>query len=169
MRSHQIILSAVHFLMVAVFFLVGLFFLLAGKMSYTAFVWQKFVAGSPKFFLYAGIGLLILSVAFFSLLLPLYSRVFYQVKMTPYLAEVDPQIIHSLVTHCMNEVLASGAPPFEVAIGKDQKIEIIARFPATSIDEHKLWLEQIQRSLSEVFALRLGYKKEFLFSIVIDS
>jgi hypothetical protein len=167
MRTSHLILSALHFIIVAFLFLVGLFFLIASNDTYLCLLWHKFTEGASSCFLSIGAGLVLFSVLLGVSFFILYKKRFYQVKFAPYRAEVDKSVIHSYVSECMKEVIPLSSS-FEVMILKDQSIQIAARLPSSHIDHHEVWLEEIEKRLSATFFHQLGYKKELIFTVVLD-
>ena len=167
MRTSHLYLSALHFILVAFLFLVGLFFLLGSKVSYTAYAWKQFVEASPDFFFSTGIALLSFALLLFLSLRTIYSRVFYKVKISSSPVEVDPNLIHSYVTAHMKELSPVSPVALEVFINKKQTIEIIAKLPSNDVHEHQLILQELEKGLPTLFAEKLGYKRDVLFSVVL--
>jgi len=146
----------------------GIFFIGLDKVPHVKHALGRFLESHPSIFSLIGMGFLSVGVLLFVVMFSLYKKVFYQVKMDVSSVVIDPALIQGYVNSCLAEVLPNISMQCEVVVRKDQAIEIITKLPATNIRDHKDILSVLEMKLGSLFKEKLGYTKEFFFTVSID-
>lgn len=167
MRSGNLLFSAIQFIfVVAVFLLGGLFIGLEHAPQFRSAVAEFFFSSTSSF---SAIGYTILGVACL-LLLGFYVMnrgVYYQVEMGDHRCQVEPKIIRSYVQGYWKEIFPEQNCQADVVFHANQEIEVLAELPGLCLEQHKVFLSQIEKDLGDLLASHFGYQRPFLVTVVI--
>lgn len=162
MNSVNLFFSAVQFLFAVLVIFLGGFLVGIEHSPHMRFALADFFAESTASFAILGYGIVVLGLALLGLFCFIHRGSYYQVKMG---SEVDPAVIQGYASEYWKRVFPEHQLEVQVSLNKDQKIEMFVELPP--IAEEKQVLENAERELARVLRQKLGYRKDFLLSVLI--
>lgn len=161
MRLGNIIFSSVHFLVVFFIFSVGIVFFLLPHAPALCALLTTALSDHPQHFQYIGMGILIFGGILTVGLYFLNRRRYLQLKMKGYDASVEESVVRAYVQNYFEEMFPDASLSTDVVIKGKKQLEVLATLPTLQED----LLETIQNELGILLHRRLGYHKDFLFTI----
>ncbi len=163
MRTGHLLFSAVQFLFVVAILCIGGCLIALPWAPHFRFKMAEFFFNRSDLFLplgsiLLGVGL-ILAVGFYFI----YRRQYYQVK----LSTVEMALLRSMVGVYWKKIFPDENLAADLIVGKDQKLELVMEVPSLLADEHEKLLEKVEKEVGSLLASQLGYKAEFLITIVM--
>ena len=165
MRSAHLLMSAVHFLFAVGVLFFSVFFLLVAHDPLLRSSFFQFFQQENRF-VTVGVSGLVVSFSLFTGLYWIHRRHFYQVKMDHHRMEIDSALIKKYVQSFWEEYLPHSAIESDVVIHSEGELEIVACLKNGSSDPIYSNLQQIEKQLGAVLSKKVGYKKEFLLTVV---
>ncbi len=167
MKTGNLLFSAVQFIFVISILLAGLLFIALHYSPHLRIAIAQFFSqpGAP----FSLIGCLIL-VCGGLLLLGFYSMYrgsYYTVRMGKNELFVDPAVIHGYVEEYWKSVFPNQELSIEIDLSKSQTIEMFMEMPMLPPDKQHSILEKAEVDLSQILQKHLGYRREFLISILV--
>lgn len=167
MKAGNLIFSAVQLIFVALVLLLGLFFVGLEHVSHLRFAIADFFLQEPMRFsfvgyLILGCGILLL-VGFYVM----HRGVYYKIKMGKHDALVDPAVVQQYVKIYWDSVFPDKNLSVDVRFSHDQKMELCVEMPLLAPENHKGVLEKVEGDLGKILEKHLGYRREFLLSVLI--
>jgi hypothetical protein len=148
--------------------MLGMFFIGLDKVPHVKHALGHFLDAHPAIFSLLGLGSISSGIVLFVVMFHLYKKIFYQVKMEPSSVIIDPVLIQGYVESCLKQIVPDTSIRCEVIITKDQLIEIMTKLPSLSLQEHEKILNTAKVKIAALFKEKLGYNKEFFFTVSID-
>lgn len=163
MRLHFLI-SAAQFLFVLGLVILGGFLLFA---AHSPSLQAEIAKWTPQLLNYAGFGCLIVGIGLLFGFYALNQGSTYQLQIGAHVAQIEEAIIQEYVKKFWAEELPTRTISCDVVIHRDQKIEIIAEMPAMSTEQHIELSEKVEQKLAKLLKRKLGYKRDFLFTVLM--
>ncbi len=167
MKTGNLLFSAVQFVFVMLVILLGIFFIglqhaphLRGAIA--DFFLQTVVRFSLVGYLILACGILLL-IGFYVM----HRGVYYNIKMGRNEVFVDPQVVQQYVKEYWKTIFPGDDHSIEIGFSKDQKIEMFIELPLLSPEKQRALLEKAESELNHILQKHLGYRKEFMLSILV--
>lgn len=167
MRSSQLILSALHFLVLLFLVITGAACILLATNSElkTLFIgWLEQTDGSLK---EIGIAVLTAALCFLLLLHRLYRTSYLSLKSEQGLIKMDMQMVQNVIENWWQEKYSHKAEIIEVYLAPRQKLSIVAKL-AQKMALAPSELSELESALSQVLSKQLGYKKPFYLHLILN-
>jgi hypothetical protein len=167
MKTGNLLFSAVQFVFAALVILLGVFFIGLQNASHLRYEIADFFAQSTANFtllgaLILGCGVLLL-IGFYTM----HRGHYYRVTMGPQETLVDPAVIRSYVQEYWRKQFPEQELSVDVVISKAQKMEIFLELPFLSGEKQQEVLEKAEKDLERMLQKQIGYKKEFVLSVLV--
>lgn len=168
MRTAHLLFSALHFFLLTILCLGGVFSL---GMFYSPVLRMRVVDGllhtQKPIFLVIGIGILVFGLLLVLLSMRLYRTQYYQVQMgfPCHNADVDLDVVRSLLGRYWQNHFPSVSPKIDVLLRDDATLELFVELPFLPDEEQKSMMEKIEGDLSRQLARHLNYRKPFFLTV----
>lgn len=167
MKTGNILFSAVQILFVALVMLLGMFFLGLDHVTYLRFAIADFFLQEPVRFSFLGYLVLGCSALLLLGFYVMHRGIYYQIKMGRGQASVDPMIVQSYVKTYWDSIFPEKDYAVEVRFSNDQKMQLFLEMPLLAPENHKTVLLNAEGELGKILEKHLGYRREFLLSVLI--
>jgi len=151
MKPSAVFLSAFYFVHSLLLIMLGMFFIGLDKVPHVKHALGHFLDAHPAIFSLLGLGSISSGIVLFVVMFNLYKKIFYQVKMNPSSVSIDPVLIKGYVERSLKHIAPNPPLLCEVVITKDQRIEIIAKLPGSSVLDHEKFLGMVKGEIAAVF------------------
>jgi hypothetical protein len=167
MRTGNLLFSAVQFIFVVLFLLIGVFFVGLQYAPHLRNAIAAFFFNGSAHFSLIGYGILacggLLLLGFYTMC----RGVYYRFKMGRHEVFVDSAVVQGYVQDYWKKCFPNRNLSVDVDLSKDQKIEVFVEMPLLPLEKQQEVLEKAENDLSQILQKHLGYRKEFLFSILL--
>lgn len=166
MKAGNLLFSAVQFILVMLIILLGVFFIGLQHLPHLRYAIADFFSHSARF---SFIGYLILAcgglllVGFYAM----HRGIYYRIKMGQNKVFVDPTVIRRIACEYWKTIFPDQNLSIEVALSKDQQIEMFVELPLLAAERQIDILKKAESELGQMLQNHLGYRKEFLISILV--
>ncbi len=168
MRQSHILFSALHFFLLTALSLCGISSIILFFSPTLKYRFATWITRDQSFELIIwGCGLLLFAILLTMLSIRLYRTQYYQIQMgfSGNLAEVDLDLIRSLVRRYWQHHFPSSSQEIDVLLHHDATLEIFAELPVKPSQDYKELLQQVEGDISYELAHHFGYRKPFLLTI----
>lgn len=162
MRIGNALFSAIQFLITVGVLLGGLFFLILPRCPHVQVKLARFFLERGDFFLFMGMVLLGLGIALCLSFYALNRRSYYQIEMKKGTI-VYPLLIQKILETYWEKSFPKMDLTTNIIVHKDQVLEIVVR---SSLFLEVADLEKIESEVGALLMVQLGYKKDFLLTVV---
>ncbi len=168
MRQSHLLFSALHFFLLSLLCLSGVFVILlyfSPVLRNELAFWLTQEMGH-KLLLF-GMGLLLLGILLVFLSINLYRTQYYQIQMgfPGHTAQVDLDVVRSLVGRYWQNHFPTMKPHIDVLLRDDSTLELFAELPLLPDEEQRVLLQRVEADLSRQLARHLNYRKPFHLTI----
>ena len=167
MKTGNLLFSAVQFIFVVLILVAGLLFIVLPYSPHLrAAITHFFSQGSAVFSLVGFLTLVcgsLLLLGFYAM----YRGSYYTVRMGKNELFVDPAVIHSYVEEYWKSVFPNQDLSIEIDLSKNQTIEMFVEMPMLAPENQHSILEKAEVDLSQILQKHLGYRREFLISVLV--
>jgi hypothetical protein len=167
MKAGNLLFSAVEFVFVVLIILLGGFFIglqYAPHLRYAIadFFSQTTIHFSLIGYLILGCGSLLLT-GFYAM----HRGMYYSIRMGRNEVLVDPGVIRGYVQEYWKKIFPEQDLSIEIDLSRNQKIELFVEMPLLSPEKQQAILEKAENELGQILQKHLGYRREFLISILV--
>jgi hypothetical protein len=146
--------------------MVGLLFFVLGIIGLMLAWSPSFRSGTAQFFFehtllstLLSFGLAIAGFLLFVYPFLIERKRYIHISSGPYAVSLDENVIHRYLTAYWEKLFPGKTIPFELQ-SKKKSIQIVADLPSLPIEQQKLFIEQIQKDLEDLFNVQLGCPHE---------
>lgn len=146
--------------------MVGLLFFVLGILGLMLAWSPSFRNGTVQFFFehtllstLSSLGLAIAGFLLFVYPFLIERKRYVHISSGPYAVSLDENVIHRYLSAYWDKLFPGKTIPFALQI-KKQSIQIVADLPFFPIEQQKMFIEQIQKDLEELFKVQLGCPQE---------
>jgi hypothetical protein len=93
--------------------------------------------------------------------------VYFKLKMDWKSLQIDPAIIQAYVQAYWKQIFPEQNLSIEIRLTQDQQIEMFVELPLLPPDQHQVILEKAEEQLSQILSKQLGYRRDFLLSVLV--
>ncbi|MBS0605218.1 MAG: hypothetical protein JSS60_09330 [Verrucomicrobia bacterium] len=167
MKAGNLLFSAVQFVFAVLVILLGGFFIGLEHAPHLRFAIATYFSETAAPFsligyLILGCGVLLL-VGFYTM----NRGTYYRVKMGRKEMQVDPAVIRSYVDVYWKQAFPEHDLSVDVGVSSEQKLELFVELPLQDLEKQKVILEKAEIELGRILHKQIGYKKEFVLSVLI--
>jgi hypothetical protein len=167
MKAGNLLFSAVQFVFAVLIILLGAFFVGLQYAPHLRYIIANFFSQTAVHFSLIGYPILacgtLLLVGFYIM----YRGMYYRLKMGRNEFLVDPAVIQGYVGEYWKRVFPDHELSVEIDLSKDQNIEMFVELPLLSPEKQQAILENAENELGQILQKYLGYRREFLISILV--
>lgn len=167
MRKGALLFSAAEFLFAAVVMFAGIFLIALEYAPVQRQVIADFFVNETHRFLYVGLFVVGCGIVLFAGFCAIHRGIYYQVRMGKRDVLVEPAVIQTYAENYWRHLFPEQKLTVQIALSQDQKIEMFVELPPLAFEEQRSALERAERELSQILRKHLGYRKEFLVSVLI--
>jgi hypothetical protein len=169
MHSTKVLFSSLHFLVVTIFFCVGFFLYFTPYFPHWEIFLRNIIEDASSLRLAGGIFFavgLLLCYSFYKL----YQGRFYQVTMknSDKNAFIDLSVVRRYAEAYLHKEFLGKVSLQDVICRDKKKLELVAKFAPLPFSEHEEILHRIENEFAQDLANYLGYKQEFLFTVIVS-
>lgn len=166
MRAGNLLFSAVQLVFAILIILLGVFFIGLQHAPHLRYIIAEFFFHSAIRFSFIGYLILacgsLLLVGFYAM----HRGMYYSIKMGQHELSVEPIVIQGIIYEYWKTIFPDQNLRVEVDISREQKIEMFVEIPLLSPETQETLLERVEKELGQILQKHLGYRKEFLISIL---
>lgn len=167
MKTGNLLFSAVQFIFVILVLLIGAFFVgLQYAPQLQSDIAAFFSKGSAYFswigYCILGCGALLL-MGFYVM----HRGAYYSFRMGGHEVLIDPAVVQGYVQEYWKKCFPGQELSVEIDFAKDQRISVVVEMPLLPLEKQLEVLEKAESDLSQILQKHLGYRKDFLFSILL--
>jgi hypothetical protein len=167
MKAGNLLFSAVQFVFAILIILLGAFFVGLQYAPHLRYIIANFFAQTAVDFSLIGYLILTCGVLLLVGFYAMYRGMYYRLKMGRNEFLVDPAVIRGYVREYWKTVFPEHELSVEIDLSKDQNIEMFVELPFLSPEKQQVILEKAENDLGQVLQKYLGYRREFLISILV--
>ena len=167
MRSGHLLFSAVQFLFTTLILLLGGFFIGLHYAPHLGLTIGQFFIGHSEAFIPIGLSILgcgsLLLIGFYAMNRGAYFR--FQIPAKD--AVIEAAVFRSCIKKYWREQFPQEDLSTDVILHADKKIEISVELPPLDAEDHQKFLENVESDLRSLLAKSLGYKSDFLLTVIV--
>ena len=159
MRTGYVLFSAIHFLFLAMFVCIGLFFLSLPTLPHLKVLALKFFSLPDATFYLAGGVILSVALSLFGGFWVMNKTRYFQLEMQLPSGVIEIPVVRSLVQRYWEEKFPKSKGNVDVVLHKRQKIEIF--LPLPNVSDLEMFLTELEKELGVLLKQNLGYDQPF--------
>ena len=168
MKTGNLIFSAVQFIFVVLVLLIGGFFVGLQHAPHLCNTIAAFFSKASAPFSLIGYCILGCGALLLMGFYVMYRGTYYTYKMGHHEVFVDVDLIQHYVQEYWKKCFPGQDLSVEIDLSKDQKIAVLVEMPLLSLEKQQEVLDRAEYDLSQILQKHLGYRKDFLFSMMIS-
>jgi hypothetical protein len=161
------LMGIVHLFLVFLIFSLGCFFIGFSHISSLRYMLASIIMYNESLFLPLGIVLIIMAVLLTAGFCTIHRFRYLQVRMKPFLCEVDLQIITDYLTLYWKKAFPEKEIQTELSFTGERKLEIITYLPPLTIPEQKKLLKNSEKDIGKILRNYLDYRESFVLTFAV--
>ncbi len=165
MRTINVLLSAIHLMVLILTILLGSIFSLGYIYPDIMDAFVKMIIEKPESVLKIGLIFLSLSFLLFITFYLMHRKKYFNVEMSPNISQIDTKVIKSYIEKHLKKMYPKKLTVSKVEILSNNKLEIVATMKKIDPSSQEDVLINIEEKIGKLLLEHLNYRKEFILTL----